>query len=295
VSWNAANLAANASVGALLLHHLGAEGRRAEAVLVQTSATTPPPAADLAVTIGVSNSLPQLHSEVTVTATVSNAGPEDATGVVVHVPIPAGLAHVSHSGPGTYDPATGVWTVGTLSTGGAAAGLQVVVTADVSGVHTLLAEISTSTPLDTAEGNNRATTVLTVPPEGFVAPGGFYTLLPCRLLDTRTKPDGTWAGPALVAQAERVFPVWGRCNVPATARSLAVNATVTSPTGPGSLDLYVPSTGPTVATSVVHFTSGLTRANNAVVSLDDAGQLAVFNRMRSGTVHFLLDVAGYFE
>jgi hypothetical protein len=39
-----------------------------------------------------------------------------------------------------------------------------------------------------------------------------------------------------------------------------VNATVTGPTGPGSLDLY-----------------------------------AVFNLMRSGTVHLVLDVVGYFE
>jgi hypothetical protein len=185
--------------------------------------------------------------------------------------------------------------VGALPAGGTAAGLQVVVTADVSGVYALLAEVSGSTPLDTAEGNNRATAALTVPPEGFVAPGGYYTLAPCRLVDTRTKPDGTWAGPALAAQAERVFPVWGRCNVPATARSVAVNATVTGPTRPGSLDLYAPSTGPTLATSVVHFAAGETRANNAVVSLDGAGQLAAFSRMPSGTVHFVLDVSGYFE
>jgi uncharacterized repeat protein (TIGR01451 family) len=295
VSWSTANLAANGSVGALLLHHLGAEGRRAEAVLVQTSATTPPPTADLAVTIGVSNPLPQLHSEVAVTATVSNAGPEDASGVAVHVPIPAGLAYVSHSGLGAYVPATGIWTVGTLPAGGAAAGLQVAVTAAVSGVYSLLAEVSTSMPLDIAEANNRAAATLTVPPEGFVAPGGYYTLRPCRLVDTRTKPDGTWAGPALGAQRERIFPLWGRCNVPATARSVALNVTVTGPTRPGALDVYAPATGPIAATSVLHFAAGETRANNAVVSLDDAGQLAVFNGMRSGTVHLVMDVAGYFE
>jgi len=31
------------------------------------------------------------------------------------------------------------------------------------------------------------------------------------------------------------------------------------------------------------------------VSLDDSGQMAVFNRMASGTTHFVLDVVGYFE
>ncbi len=295
VAWDTANFATNGTVGALLLHHLGAEGRRAEVVLVQTSATTPPSTADLAVTVGVSSPLAPLHSEVTVSAKVSNAGPEDATGVVVHAPIPAGLTHVSHSGPGSYDPATGVWAVGMLTAGGAAAGLEVVVTTAVPGVYSLLAEVSTSAPLDTAEGDNRATAALTVLAEGFVVPGAYYTVLPCRLVDTRTTPNGTWAGPALAAQTERVFPVWGRCSVSPTARAVAVNATVTGPTGPGNLTLYAAFPAAIPGTSVVNFTAGLTRANNAIVSLNDAGQMAVFNRMASGTTHFVLDVVGYFE
>jgi hypothetical protein len=131
--------------------------------------------------------------------------------------------------------------------------------------------------------------------EGSVVPGAYYTVLPCRLVDTRTTPNGTWAGPALAARTERVFPVWGRCNVSPTARAVAVNATVTGPTRPGSLNLYraFPTTVPD--TSVVNFTAGMTRANNAVVSLNDSGQMAVFNRMASGTTHFVLDVVGYFE
>jgi uncharacterized repeat protein (TIGR01451 family) len=295
VGWNTANIATNGSVGALLLHHLGAEGRRAEVVLVQTSATTPPSAADLVVSAAVSNPLAQFQSEVTFTATVSNAGPQDATGVVVHVPVPAGLTYVSHSGSGAYVPATGVWTVGALPAGGAAASLQVVVTAAVPGVYSLLAEASTSTPLDVAEANNRATAALHVLAEGFSVPGGFYTVAPCRLLDTRTTPAGTWAGPALAAQAERVFPVRGQCNVPPTAKAIVVNATVTGATGPGNVKLYpaFPDTIP--GTSVVNFTAGVTRANNAIVGLNDAGQIAVFNAMASGATDFVLDVVGYFE
>ncbi len=295
VGWNTANFAANGTVGALLLHHLAGEGRRAEAVLVQTSATTAPSAADLAVTVGVSNPLAQFQSEVTVTVTVSNAGPEDAAGVVVHAPIPAGLTHVSHSGPGTYDPVTGLWTVGALPAGGAPASLQVVVTAAVPGVYSLLAEVSTSMPLDTAEADNRATAALTVLADGFAVPGGYYTVRPCRLVDTRTTPNGTWAGPALAAQTERVFPVWGQCNVPPTAKAVVVNATATGSTGPGSFNLYAAFPAVVPPTSVLNFPAGVTRANNAVVGLDGAGQMAVFNAMASGTAHFVLDVVGYFE
>ncbi len=295
VSWNTANFTANGTVGALLLHHLAAEGRRAEVVLVQTDAVTPPSTADLAVTIGLSSPLAQFQSEVTVAVTVSNAGPEDAAAVVVHAPIPAGLTHVSHSGPGTYDPATGLWTVGALPAGGAPASLHTVVTAAVPGVYSLLGEVSTSTPLDVAEANNRATAGLTVLAEGYAVPGGYYTVVPCRLLDTREAPNGTWAGPALAAQTERVFPVWGQCNIPPTAKAVVVNATVTGSTGQGSLNLYAAFPATVPQTSIVNFAAGATRANNAIVGLDGAGQMAVFNRMTSGTTHFVLDVVGYFE
>jgi hypothetical protein len=37
------------------------------------------------------------------------------------------------------------------------------------------------------------------------------------------------------------------------------------------------------------------RANNAVVALSDLGGLAVRCNQPSGTVHFVLDVTGYFE
>ncbi|HEX9185748.1 MAG TPA: S8 family serine peptidase, partial [Vicinamibacteria bacterium] len=295
VTWNTANLATNGSVGALLLHHLGAEGRRSEVVLVQTSATTPPSTVDLAVTLGVGSPLAAYQSEVAISATAANAGPEDAADVAVHVPIPAGLTHVSHSGTGVYDPVSGVWTVGDLPAGAAPASLEVVVRAGVPGVFRLLAEVSTSTPIDVAEADNRATASFTVLPEGYSAPGGFYTVTPCRVVDTRNTPSGTWAGPSLAAQTERVFPIVGQCGVPPTAKAIAVNVTATASTGVGSLKLYAafPPTAPN--TSVLNFGAGVTRANNAIVGLNAAGQMAVFNSMATGTTDFVLDVVGYFE
>jgi hypothetical protein len=48
-------------------------------------------------------------------------------------------------------------------------------------------------------------------------------------------------------------------------------------------------------TSVLNFSAGHTRANSALATLSLAGGLRVFNGMGSGTVHFVLDVNGYFQ
>ena len=48
--------------------------------------------------------------------TVANAGPDTATGVIVTDLLPAGLAFVSAgTSQGSYTPATGIWSVGTLA------------------------------------------------------------------------------------------------------------------------------------------------------------------------------------
>ncbi len=48
-------------------------------------------------------------------------------------------------------------------------------------------------------------------------------------------------------------------------------------------------------TSVVNFAAGKTRAAHAIVKLGAAGDLSVFCGMTAGSVHFVLDVAGYFQ
>ncbi|WP_441788403.1 LPXTG cell wall anchor domain-containing protein [Leifsonia sp. 2MCAF36] len=81
-------------------------------------ATVTPLVADLVTSkslVGTAN--PPLGSNVTYNLTVKNNGPEDTTGVTVTDPLPAGLTYVSSSGTGTYDSATGVWSVGNLANG----------------------------------------------------------------------------------------------------------------------------------------------------------------------------------
>jgi uncharacterized repeat protein (TIGR01451 family) len=124
-------------------------------------------------------------------------------------------------------------------------------------------------------------------------PVSYYTLTPCRLLDTRN-PTGPLGGPSLAGQADRVFTLWGVCQVPATAKALAVNMTATGATVSGNLRLHPP--GLLGNTSSINYTAGLTRANNAIVALDAQGRVAVFcNQPVGSTVDFILDVNGYFE
>jgi hypothetical protein len=118
----------------------------------------------------------------------------------------------------------------------------------------------------------------------------FYTVTPCRLLDTR-------ASTALVSQVLQLVPVAGLCGVPSTARAVVVNITVVSPTGPGHVSLW-PADRPDPLTSVINFSVGQTRGNNAVVGLaTDGGRNLTAKAVisGSGTVHLILDVGGYFQ
>jgi hypothetical protein len=122
----------------------------------------------------------------------------------------------------------------------------------------------------------------------------FFTVPPCRIVDTRN-PAGPRGGPALAAQSGRTFVLVGACGIPSSARSVAVNLTVTQPTAPGHLTIHPAGTGIPLASSI-NFSAGRTRANNAILRLsaDGTGSIAVENAA-AGPVHFILDVTGYFE
>ena len=69
----------------------------------------------------------------------------------------------------------------------------------------------------------------------------FFTLTPCRALDTR-QPVGPQGGPALAAGAQRAVTLAGFCGLPATAVAVAVNLTVVAPAA-GDIRLF-PRDGP---------------------------------------------------
>jgi len=129
-----------------------------------------------------------------------------------------------------------------------------------------------------------------------VAPAAmdFYTVLPCRAVDTRN-PPGPYGAPALASGVERSFLLAGRCGVPATARAVALNLTVVLPTGAGDLRAYPGGSAAPVATAA-SFRAGQVRANNAVLGLATDGTLALRADVTAGAaVPLLIDVVGYFQ
>jgi uncharacterized repeat protein (TIGR01451 family) len=135
----------------------------------QASVTVTPNLADLSLTKTVDDSTPNRNQNITFTLTVSNAGPIAATGVTVNDLIPTGTTFVSASpSVGTYNSSTGLWTVGTVNSGGNAT-LQIVATVTTSGAKTNTAEVGASnqfdpdsTPNNQASGeDDRATVTIT--------------------------------------------------------------------------------------------------------------------------------------
>lgn len=126
------------------------------------SATSTPQQADLMVTKTVDNATPSLSSQVTFTITLTNNGPDVATNVSVTDLIPVGFfTLINASVPqGTYNPITGVWTVGSLSVGAPLTlTLQVLVTSSSPSTNT--ASISASDQFDPSALNNSASVAVT--------------------------------------------------------------------------------------------------------------------------------------
>jgi hypothetical protein len=138
---------------------------------------------------------------------------------------------------------------------------------------------------------NRTVAALTPAPP----PAAFYTVTPCRLVDTRN-PAGPAGGPALQPASVRAFTLAGSCGIPAGAVAVAVNITVTQPAAIGDLRLYPADLPSPPLVSAINFAAGRTLASNSVVKLSatPAGAIAVRNDS-TGTAHLILDVAGYFE
>jgi hypothetical protein len=122
----------------------------------------------------------------------------------------------------------------------------------------------------------------------------FYSVDPCRLVDTRN-PDGPLGGPALAPTSTRAFAFAGNCNIPATAKALSVNLTVTGPSAAGFLTLF-PADQALPTASVVSFSPGNTRSSNAILPVSGEGTVSLNLRNgAAGALHVILDVNGYFE
>jgi hypothetical protein len=123
-------------------------------------------------------------------------------------------------------------------------------------------------------------------------PTDFFTASPCRVVDTRLA-SGPTGGAPLTCGVDKVFTVTGgACGIPASAKAVAINVTVARPSAGGYLNVF-PASPYAPQTSIVNYSAGQTRPNNAIVLLN-AGQVGV-HCGPSGTAHVVIDVNGYFQ
>jgi PKD domain len=230
-----------------------------------------------------------------VTVTVNGCtSPAGTTNVVVN----AALAAPAVTAPSTVGADSPDWTAsvpahagstyawgitnGTI-TGGAGTS-QITFTAGAAGTPLTLSVTETDSSGCTSAAGTATVTVLPAGSAVF-----FYTVAPCRQLDTRSgspiSPGGTLA----------VALTGTPCGIPSGATSVSVNAVVTQETGSGHLTIY-PADKTQPLASTINFNAGQTRANNAILPLssDGTGGVNIYNGS-GGTVHVVIDVNGFFQ
>jgi hypothetical protein len=140
----------------------------------------------------------------------------------------------------------------------------------------------------------RSATLAVLTPTDPPTNAAYYTVTPCRLVDTRN-PSGAFGGPSFPAGSVRTFSFAGQCGVPANAQSLALNVTVTQSSSAGDLKVYAAGENAPESTTI-SFNASATTANNAVVGVSQDGNaaLSVLAAIPSGNVQVIVDVNGYF-
>ena len=130
----------------------------------QASVDITVPAADLNVTMTVSDG-PYLQAGYAIYyITLSNGGPDAATGIQITDALPAGVIYfIDTTSQGSYNNATGVWDVGTLTNGASATlDIMVAITADPGTYITNTAEVTAVDQADPYSANNQASVDITV-------------------------------------------------------------------------------------------------------------------------------------
>jgi hypothetical protein len=182
-----------------------------------------------------------------------------------------------------YVPATGSTTIAPGQTG---ATIEVAVSADLvpEGEESFIVALSS------AFGASPGTTEGIVTVEDDDGPTDFYTVIPCRLLDTRQASGAIPVGGSLT------FPAGGRCGVSPTAKAVVVNVTAVAPPAEGELRMGPAGTS-RPANPVLYFVKGTTRASGPIVpTLGANGGLTLHCEMAGfGSTHAVVDTTGYFE
>ena len=120
--------------------------------------------ADIAITKTVDDTTPIPGQVLNFRISVANLGPSTATNVVVLDALPSALAWLAATpSQGSYDAATGLWTVGTIANGGVAT-LDLVARAGAPGLVTNVATRTSADQPDPDSSNNAAGVALTTQP-----------------------------------------------------------------------------------------------------------------------------------
>ncbi|HWM92264.1 MAG TPA: PKD domain-containing protein [Thermoanaerobaculia bacterium] len=136
------------------------------------------------------------------------------------------------------------------------------------------------------ESTNTANVVIQVMPAG-----DYYTVRPCRLLDTRNGGTPAQSGADQDLDVDAVTP----CGVSPLATAVAINVTVVQPSGQGHLIAYPGDMMQPPATSTINFPAGRTRSNNALLALSSDGRIKLRPFISGGgSVHVIVDVLGFF-
>jgi hypothetical protein len=135
-----------------------------------------------------------------------------------------------------------------------------------------------------------ALTVFTGTAAAQSGPSQFYTLTPCRLVDTRNGSGGPIYGQTILTFAAN------NCGIPTDASALAANIASTNATSRGYFRVFPAGFAlPTATTNAMR--PLYTRATQAIVAINgpERGSFSVFADYPAGdTADFILDVSGFF-
>jgi uncharacterized repeat protein (TIGR01451 family) len=213
---------------------------------------------------------------------VADTFPPSLTGVTWTCNASAGSSCAAASGSGS------IATTVSLAAGGTATfTAQATVSPSATGAIVNTATIDRGDGReDPIPGNNSAT-------DDDRPLGSYFTLTPCRLVDTRN-PPGPNGGPALSAGESRTIVVSGLCGIPLNATAVVVNTTVVSPTAAGNLRIF-PTGTPVPQVSALNYAAGQVRGNNGIFGLTAGGVFDIRCTQSSGTADVIVDVLGYFR
>lgn len=224
-NWAVGTMANGATASITITARVSATGPYANTATITTSTLdpnennnastiTPVPvlSTNLAVTKVVDINNPTVGSNVVFTLTAQNIGPSNATGVTVNDLLPSGYTFVSAvpAATTTYNASSGVWNIGSLTSGAAAITLTITAKVNPTGAYANTATIS-GAQTDPVSTNNTAT----------------VTPAPVAQADLAITKTVTPANPDVNANV--IFTIGLTNNGPSAANSVVINDVL--PTG----------------------------------------------------------------